>query len=344
MKRSMLLAVVFMVVIFIGYSNQAYPKEEVITLKIANHHGPTHLNTISLQEAYGPLEKMSGGRIKVRFFPGGALVKDREVVDAVLGGVADIGHLSIGYWPGRFPLSLAAELPGLFPNAAIGTRVLMELIKTSPLIEKEFGELKLLGLFTSSPYPLMLKEKITTIAQIKGLRLRTAGGLQTPTLEKFGAVPVMMGSGEIYTSLERGLVAGAPFPLASQPPYRFYEICKYVAANLLFGPVLQGDAMNKSTWAKLPPDIQAMVAECGKNRMTLAAQFYDIDDRLAVSFLQTKGVEVYNISPAEEEKFYSALKPLQDEWVADIEKKVLPGKGLLNSLLDIRKKHIERWK
>ncbi len=41
MKRLMLISAVLMVTILIGYPNQAYTNEEVITLKIANHHGPT---------------------------------------------------------------------------------------------------------------------------------------------------------------------------------------------------------------------------------------------------------------------------------------------------------------
>ena len=232
MKRLIVIQLVVLFVLITGFSGMAGAKD-VYELKVTYHHSPTHLIARSIKAAYSPLEAISGGRLKIKFFGAGALAKGREAYDAILSGAADMGHITPAYWPGRFPLLTVGDLPGMIPNALAGTLVFNELTNATPYIKKEFGEVVVLGWFAATPYRLISRDKITKVEQLKGLRLRSAGGYQTKTIETLGAVPVMMGSGEIYTSLSRGLLDGIPYPYASIPPHRFYESCKYSINNLL---------------------------------------------------------------------------------------------------------------
>jgi len=344
MKRLVFIPLVLFLILFIGMPNATFAKEDVIELKITYHHSPTHLIARSIKAAYSPLGKMSGGRLKIRFFGAGSLAKGREALDAIITGSADMGHITPAYWPGRFPLLTVGDLPGMIPNALAGTFAANELTETTPYIVEEFKEVKVLGWFAATPYRLLAKKKITKISEIKGLRLRSAGGYQSKTIEKLGAVSVMMGSGEIYTSLSRGLLDAIPYPYSSMPPHRFYESAKFAIDNLLFGSLVMGQVMNKDTWAKLPPDLQAMVKEAGKNVGILCGMNYANDSIMAVPYLRSKGVEIYNVSAQEKKKFDDTLAPLHNQWISEMEGKGLPGKKVYDAMTKIINKYTKRWK
>ena len=327
-----------------GLSNQAGAAEKVYTLKITQHHGPTHHLSRAMKEAFFPLEKMSGGRIKIRHFTAGSLAKGREAADAVLGGVADIGWLSYGYWPGRFPLAYVCEIPGMFPSASVATDAMNKMMLTTPFFKKEFADFKMLNFTTTSPRIYFIKDKITKFSELKGKRIRTAGGIETKSIEATGSVPVLMGSGEIYTSMERGLLFGMVFPIASCAPYRFYEVADYAVENMILGVTSMGVVMNKKSWESLPPDLQAMVAEAGINHERFSAQYYDSDSNLAIAFMKKKGMKFYNLPDAELAKFHNSLKPVKTNWIADMKKQGLPGQECLEALEGITKKLTQRWK
>jgi TRAP-type C4-dicarboxylate transport system substrate-binding protein len=345
MKRLILMSVLFVLATLIGYSNYAFTAEKVIEISIAYHQGPKHLIAEAIESSFGDLEKMSGGRVKVKLYGGESLAKGREAYDVVRGGVADLAHLSVGYWPGRFELSTVGTLAGLSPNAVIGTLAMNELTDTTPYINKEFGdEIKCLTWTMTAPYRLMLKKKISTLEEIKGIRLRTPGGFITKVLEKLQASVIMMGGEEIYTSAARGLLDGFPYTLASIPPRRYYEVAKYIVDNLDFGTVVMALAINKKRWDSLPPDIQAMVLRCARDVGMRSATSSDTDDELAILYLRSKGVEFYSLSSAEVEKFAAITKAAQDAWVADTEAKGLPARATLDAFRKIINKHVMKWK
>lgn len=345
MKKQLVLLTVLVIAALVSYPVQICAEtKKPITIKITCNLPPTNNTSIAIDRAYAPLEKMSGGRVKVKFFRAGALAKGREAYDALLGGVADIAHCGVPHWPGRFPLINVGGMSGLFPNAVIGTHVLNELSDTTPYIKNEFKEVKVLGWWTSSLVRLILKNKITTVDEIKGLRLRSPGGFFSKTLDKLGAAGVLMGPGEIYTSMERGLLDGAPQVSSSIPSLRFHEIIDYLVENLNFGQFVSGQLMNKASWGKLPKDIQAMVESCGRNVCYISAMLYDNEEKMSFDYIRQKGVEIYRLAPGEEKKFYAAIEPIQAEWLEEMDKKGLPGKEVLNAIFKIRKKYTEKWK
>jgi TRAP-type mannitol/chloroaromatic compound transport system substrate-binding protein len=56
---------------------------------------------LSAERVAERIGKMSGGRLQVQVFAAGELVPALEVLDAVGGGVADIGHTAAFYWQGK---------------------------------------------------------------------------------------------------------------------------------------------------------------------------------------------------------------------------------------------------
>ena len=64
-----------------------------------------------MTEFVSELESRTGGRVKVRYFPGGSLLKAPATIKGIGSGIADIGLAHIEYTRGRFPVMEACEMP-----------------------------------------------------------------------------------------------------------------------------------------------------------------------------------------------------------------------------------------
>jgi len=72
--------------------------------------------------------------------------------------------------------------------------------------------------------PLILREKITSLADLKGKKIR-AYGVATDVIESFGGIAVPMAAGEVYQALERGVLDGVyGFDFVTAVAYKLHEI------------------------------------------------------------------------------------------------------------------------
>ena len=89
-----------------------------IELKMAHFMSPMH---IQHQRSFVPfakkVEELTGGKVKIRIYPGGALGGPKQLPDAVKAGITDIAFIIPGYSTGRFPRISAFDLPFLFDSA-----------------------------------------------------------------------------------------------------------------------------------------------------------------------------------------------------------------------------------
>ena len=66
-------------------------------------------------------------------------------------------------------------------------------------------------------------------------------------IEALGGSPVVLSGGEIYPSLERGVVDGAAWPTVGAVAYKWYEVAGYMMRPT-FGQVSHMVLMNLDTW------------------------------------------------------------------------------------------------
>ena len=103
------------------------------------------------------------------------------------------------------------------------------------------------------------KKEIKTVADLKGLKIRT---IPTPVfvgaVNAMGASATPMNFGEVYTSLQSGVLDGYEHTATTTASFKFYEIAKYYAMTQhLIDPTVV--AFSLSEWKKLDAKEQAMV-------------------------------------------------------------------------------------
>lgn len=208
------------------------------------------------------VELASGGRLKIKLFSAGELVGAMESFDAVSKGQADIGHDWPGYWKGKneafvafasVPMGLDAEGYNIWLYERGGLEMMQELYGRYNLHALPGGNVgQELGLFSN--------KKATTMADFKGMRVRTAGWYMD-ILTNIGASVTPLPGGEVYLALERGVIDAAEFSVPSiNYPMGFDDITKYVIEPGVHQPSCQSAFfINKESWEKLPADLKWIV-------------------------------------------------------------------------------------
>jgi TRAP-type C4-dicarboxylate transport system substrate-binding protein len=161
------------------------PADKPIELRFSHQNPPVGRVT---EKAINPwakrVEEATKGKLKVTVYPANALNAPEQALEAVNGGICDIVWTPLGYYPSRFPLSDVITLPFMnLPQGKIGSRILspgevnshmlQELYETSPEIQAEYKDFKVLLLHTTEPFILFSSKKpLRNQADVKGIQVR----------------------------------------------------------------------------------------------------------------------------------------------------------------------------
>lgn len=215
-------------------------------------------NTISLPQYFEAIKAATGGSVEWTLVPGGQLATGPGTVDAVAGNLVDAGTMMAPYTPRELPAMNAIFSRTVAGDDIVGTAGAMNelLMLHCPQCQKEFRRNKAVafGAYNTSPYALMCRPEIHTVADLSGVKVRASGG-GVAIMTAAGATPVAMNPAEATAALERGVVdcvMGAPAWLRN---YGYMDIVSYVLDYPLgmAGPPLLM-YLNRDRWEAMTPE------------------------------------------------------------------------------------------
>lgn len=219
-------------------------------LKLGNAGGPTTISNkfnIALFEA---VEKRTNGAIKTQIFAG-TLGGEQRLLEGMSLGTLDIYN---GAYTGTREFDIFYS-PGFFKDGPHAKRVIKSAVgeKASKVLESRY-QARLLGIGRLGPWVLSTKKKISSLDEIKGMKLRAPQieGM-VEALKHLGANPTPIAFNEIYTALQSGTVDGFVSALNPSVAGKFYEVSKYVLSNR-FGEGLDKVAIATRVWNRLTPE------------------------------------------------------------------------------------------
>jgi TRAP-type transport system periplasmic protein len=310
---------------------------ETIELKFAQPFSPKHTMQKKVFEPWAEkISKMTNGKVKVTFFPGGALGKTPDHYGLAEKGIADIIYVLQDYTPGRFPMTSVFELPFMSTSAQKTSAAMWKVYEQFPKFRKEYGKVKVLALFCHDPGGFnTVKTPIKTIEDFNGMKFRTANPHVTKALKLFKAVPVNMPVTDTYTALERGVVDGTVLPWEGNFIFKLAELLKY-GTEADFYTMTMMVVMNKRKYDSLPDDVKkaidettglVMSEECGK--------VYDQVRPIMKKLCEKKGMKAIQMDPGQTDRLKKMTMPLRDEWVKQMEKRGFPGQAVLDAAVKL---------
>lgn len=303
-----------------------------VTLKYANFFPPTHSQS-KLAEAWcKAVEEKTEGRVKIEYYPGGSLLKGKQIYDGVVDGIADIGFTVAAYTAGRFPVVSAFDLPFGYPSGVVATKVVNEVY--SKVQANDFKDAKLMYLHAHGPGLLNIRSKeVKTLEDLKGLRIRSTG-MSAEMVKALGATPTAMEMSDAYESLEKGVVDGSAHPTEANLGWKLGEVVKYTVRNVSCAyTTTMFVAMNKDKWAKLDPKDQAAIEAINKEWVGKHGLAWDEADKAGNdAFLKKEGNAVVELDAKEAERWAAAVAPFIDDFGAGLSKKGVDGPKIVAAL------------
>jgi TRAP-type C4-dicarboxylate transport system substrate-binding protein len=283
------------------------------------------------------IKEESGGDLTYTMYAGGALGKGPAHYDIIKDGMSDLGYFTATWTPGKFPLSEILSMAMWIDGKDTATAIGNELYAKEPAIQDEFKDVHLLELNGCIQSFLWTKNPVKSMSDVKGLKIRTPGGMQTEYIKNLGAEPVFMPLGDVYTALDTGAIDGVvtcpPLVLA----FKLHEVVKYgVVAT--FGCVTEGLAMNKKKWDSLDEKSKTEITKISHNPF---AHTHGLDRKTyaeMIEELKAKGVTLQDLSPETQKEWYTSYQQVTRDWVA-AQKDPAKAEEIVKTLAKIVKEH-----
>ncbi|MCR5868409.1 MAG: TRAP transporter substrate-binding protein [Aquincola tertiaricarbonis] len=316
-----------------------------VTLKVHHFWPPAAMPpTKILQPFCDQIAADSNNRLKCQVFPAMQLGgTPAQLIDQVRDGVVDIAFTLPGYTAGRFPIMEVFELPFMNNSASAGARASWDFYQK--YATKEFPGVKPLMFSVHDEGYLHTRDKqIKSLADLKGLKLRAPTRQTNKLLASLGATPVGMPLPAVADAVSKGTIDGFALPWEVIPSVKLHEMVKYHTETDPSRPALYSAgfilAMNQAKYDGLPADLKAIIDKrSGAALSAFAGKVWDESQAVGRKPAVDRGNTFYTLPPAEVDQWIKASAPLYEEWVADMNKRGLPGAQMLQDARDLLVKY-----
>jgi len=253
------------------------------------------------------ITEMSGGRLEITIHPAGELMPAFEIFDACRNGVIQMASSWSTYWTKKntafdlfcstgFMMTAVDWMTWLYEGG--GLELGQELYDKYNLVFFPMA-------VTGPESGFRLNKPVHSIADFKGVNMRT-GCLQTIwVLEQLGANPVRVPGGEVYMALKLGTIDGAEYGVPSCDwNMKFQEITKYWLTPSGWHQVgtISDLMINKEAWNALPDDLKAIVANACKANLVWSYAKANAGAMEAFRNFKEAGIEASQLDEAAQSK------------------------------------------
>ena len=188
------------------------------------------------------------------------------------------------------------------------------------------------------------KKPIQSVADLRGMKVRGPTRQVTKMLGAVGAIPVGMPLPQIPDALSKGTIDACVIPWEVVPSVKVHELTKYHSefdnsAGALYTTTFVM-TMNKPRYDSLPPDLKKVIdANSGMATSAWLGKTQQGNDPAGRKTAVDRGNTIYQFTAAQREEFVKLSAKVDDEWVADMDKRGYKGAQLLQTAKDLIAKH-----
>lgn len=205
----------------------------VRTIKLAHGLDVNHSVHKAMVKMGEDLAEISDGKMQLEIYPSQQLGTERECIELLQIGSLDMTKVSVGVMENFAPKMKVFGLPFLFRDRAHSFQVLDGPIGQELLDEGTKYWIKGLGYYDAGSRSFYTKDKpINSPSDLKGLKIRVMESVTAMNMiNSLGGSATPISWGELYTSLQQGVVDGAENNPPSFYLSRHYEVCKFYSLD-----------------------------------------------------------------------------------------------------------------
>jgi TRAP-type C4-dicarboxylate transport system substrate-binding protein len=291
-----------------------------VRLRFSAYLAPvSHTITSIVKPWIAGIEEEAGGRLGFELFAGGALGRSPYAqFDLLRAGVAEVAFVQPNYTAGQFKQLQVLEVPLLTRNSVEASVLAWMLVERG--LVKGFEDVHVLGLWTAEPGNLFTRVPVKSFADLKNLKIRSAGRLEGEFIARLGATAEAMHPADVYEAMRRHTIDGTVQGLVAVNTFQTYRVSTHII-NAPFGVVSFALVMNKRAWRRLPAEVQEIVTRHSGMRLALlGGQAYD--KRVAeidAKFRTLPWLTYIEPSAQDIARLQEAVAPLVEAWIARTE-------------------------
>lgn len=301
--------------------------EEKITLRlghIANENDAWHKGAEKFAEL---VKEKTDGSVEVEVYGSSTLGNDRDLIEGMQMGSVDFA-LVAGVLSNFYEPYSVLELPYLFRDnehlenvlyGEIGDQLKLDLLDNAQIRGLEF--------WVRGPRELTANKKVETLEDLEGIKIRVPEiPASVAAWEAMGAVPTPMAFGEVYSSLQTGIIDAQENPLALIDSNKLNEVQDYLMlTNHVYGYVLL--TMSDLTYQKLTEEQQQAIEEAAIEATEFENELVYKQEEELLQKLKDAGMEVVELDT---ETFMEKAKSVHEDFANG------PAKELYDSIINTK--------
>lgn len=279
-----------------------------------NLHVPDYPGSIAMEEFSQALGDNTEGRFTGTVYHNGQLGDQRFAVEQFAFDGIDFAVFSGGSLGDFAPALNIVSMPYVFRSEEHMFQVLDGEIGDRLSDALAESNMVALAWYTGGARSFYAVDKpINTPADLKGMKIRVPDAdIFVATVEALGANATPLAFGEVYTSLQTGVIDGAENNAPSFESTRHYEVAKYYSLDQHM-MVPEALVVSKTLWDGLPPEDQAIFRDAARASALTQRKLWAERVAASTKVLADAGVTTNEI--ADKQPFIEAMTPVYEKFV-----------------------------
>ncbi|MDR4889530.1 C4-dicarboxylate TRAP transporter substrate-binding protein [Fredinandcohnia sp. QZ13] len=311
-------------------SNEGKGSDEKVSINVAYGNQPGEPIDLLAKKWKELAEEKSNGKIELKLYPSSQLGSEKDVVEQATMGNNVIVMAGYDFLMDYVPD--AGILTAPYITDSVDDLLYLTTTDWFDELHEALNGAGIHILTTNTVYgerQLLTNEPVSTPEDLKGMKIRVPNNqMSIATFEALGATATPTPLGDLYTSLQQGLIDGAENPLPVLQGVKAHEVSKHLS--------LTGHQKFITTWIAgqsfidtLPEDVVQILKETGDEAGEYGRGVLEEQTKAVLDEFKEQGVEVHevNVEPFKEkvqsvyEKFSEWTPGLYDRIVELLENK-----------------------
>jgi tripartite ATP-independent transporter DctP family solute receptor len=292
MNETIIIVICSTILFCVGCKKQDADTDVEVVLKLGHSLDITHPVHKAMVYMAQKVSEKSNGRIRVEVFPNEQLGTEKECIEALQLGYMAITKTSTAVMEGFVPKMKIFGIPYLFRDSEHYWKVLNGPIGKELLLAGQSKGLRGLCYYDAGARSFYAKKEIKSPADLQGLKVRVMKSeMSIDMIEDMGGLPTPISWGELYTSLDQGVVDAAENNPPSFRTSRHYEVCHYYALDehTRLPDIL---IISTKVWNSLSPEFQQILQEAVDESVEYERKIWAEAEKNDLKIVEDAGVKV----------------------------------------------------
>jgi tripartite ATP-independent transporter DctP family solute receptor len=285
-----------------------------VTLRSSDTHPEGYPTVVAVQKMGEMLEERTGGKLCIEVFHSAQLGQEKDTIEQTQFGVIDMNRVSLGPFNNIIEETQIPSLPFIFRSTDHMHRVMDGPVGQQILDAFSDHDLVGLAFYDGGSRSFYNSQKpIRSIEDLAGLKFRVMqSDIFVDMVAALGANATPMPYGEVYSSIQTGVIDGAENNWPSYDSSGHFEVAKYYTLNqhLIVPEVL---VMSKTSFEKLSAEEQEIVRQAARDSVPLMRELWQEREKVSEQRVRDAGVEI--ITDIDKTPFIEAMVPVYQKYV-----------------------------